>query len=147
LNVVCQRRRGEGRREHVCLKALVAETNGLLAASLSYHVGIRVKETSEAAVVSAEPAQLQQVILNLCNNAAQAMDEAGDIEIRIEVRKLTEPLRVGRIDIGPGSFAIVSISDPGARHGRSNAGADFRAVLYHASRRQRPRARDRSGNR
>src|ERR1700730_3568377 len=73
----------------------------------------RLKETSEAAVVSAEPAQLQQVILNLCNNAAQAMDEAGDIEIRIEVRKLTEPLRVGRIDIGPGSFAIVSISDPG----------------------------------
>jgi signal transduction histidine kinase len=106
-------RRGEGRREHVCLKALVAETNGLLAASLSSHAGIRVKETSEAAVVSAEPAQLQQVILNLCNNAAQAMDEAGDIEIRIEVRKLTEPLRVGRIDIGPGSFAIVSISDPG----------------------------------
>jgi signal transduction histidine kinase len=106
-------RRGEGRREHVCLKALVAETNGLLVASLSSHVGIRVKETSGAAVVSAEPAQLQQVILNLCNNAAQAMDEAGDIEIRIEVRKLTEPLRVGRIDIGPGSFAIVSISDPG----------------------------------
>jgi signal transduction histidine kinase len=106
-------RSGEGRREHVCLKVLVAETNGLLTASLPPHVGIKVHETSEAAVVSAEPAQLQQVILNLCNNAAQAMDEAGDIEIRIEVRKLTEPLRVGRIDIGPGSFAIVSISDPG----------------------------------
>jgi hypothetical protein len=44
-------RRGEGRREHVCLKVLVAETNGLLAASLPPHVGIKVNETSEAALV------------------------------------------------------------------------------------------------
>jgi signal transduction histidine kinase len=105
--------RGEGRRERVCMRALVTETKGLLAASLPSHVGITVSETSEAAVVSAEPGQLQQVILNICNNAAQAMDRPGDVEIRIEVRKLTDVLRVGRIDIGPGRFAIVSISDPG----------------------------------
>ncbi len=106
-------RRGEGRREHVCIKALVAETNGLLAATLSSDVAITVAETSEAAVVSAEPAQLQQVILNVCNNAAQAMDNPGVIELRIEVRQVAEALRVGRIDIGPGRYVIVSISDPG----------------------------------
>jgi signal transduction histidine kinase len=106
-------RRGEGRREPVCIKALIAETNGLLAASLPSYVGITVSETSEAAVVSTEPARLQQVILNLCNNAAQAMDRPGVIELRIDVRELTEVLRVGRIDIGPGRFAILSISDPG----------------------------------
>jgi signal transduction histidine kinase len=106
-------RRGEGRRERVEIGALVAETNRLLAASLPSHVGISLGGTSEAAVVSAEPAQLQQVILNVCNNAAQAMDRPGVIEIRIEVREVTEVLRVGRIDIGPGRFAIISISDPG----------------------------------
>jgi signal transduction histidine kinase len=106
-------RRGEGRRERVCIRGLVAETNKLLAASLPSHVGIRVSETSEAAVVSTEPGQLQQVILNVCNNAAQAMDGPGVIEIRIEVRELTEVLRVGRIDIGPSRYAIISISDTG----------------------------------
>jgi signal transduction histidine kinase len=106
-------RRGEGRRERVSIGALVAETNGLLAASLPSHVGINLGETSETAVVSGEPAQLQQVILNVCNNAAQAMDRPGLIEIRIEVREVTEVLRVGRIDLGPGRFAIISISDPG----------------------------------
>lgn len=106
-------RRGEGRRERVCLKFLVAETNWLFAASQPSHVGIRVHETSEAVVVSAEPAQLQQAILNLCNNAAQAMDMQGDIEIQIDVREVTQVLRVGRVDIGPGRFAILSISDPG----------------------------------
>jgi signal transduction histidine kinase len=106
-------RRGEGRRERVCIKSLVAETNKLLAASLPSDVGIRVSETSEAAVVSAEPGQLQQVILNVCNNAAQAMDGPGVIEIRIEIRELTEVLRIGRIDIGPSRYAIISISDTG----------------------------------
>ena len=106
-------RRGEGRRERICIKALVAETNTLLAASLPPHVGITVGETSEMTVVSAEPAQLQQVILNVCNNAAQAMERAGVIEIQIGVRKLTDVLRVGRIGIGPGRFITISISDPG----------------------------------
>jgi signal transduction histidine kinase len=106
-------RRGEGRRERVCIKALVAETKSLLAASLPSHVGITVSETSEITVVSGGPAQLQQVILNVCNNAAQAMDKPGVIEIQIGVREITEDLRVGHIGIGPGRFVVVSVSDPG----------------------------------
>jgi CheY-like chemotaxis protein len=105
--------RSDHRRERVDVKALVAETRSLLAASLPSHVGLTVNETSDATVVSAEAAQLQQVVLNLCNNAAQAMDEPGVIEIKIEVRETSEALRVGRVDVGPGSFVVISISDPG----------------------------------
>lgn len=106
-------RRGEGRRERICIKALVAETNTLLAASLPSHVGLTVSETSEMTVVSAEPAQLQQVVLNVCNNAAQAMDKPGVIEIQIGVREVTEALRIGHVGIGPGRFVVVSVSDSG----------------------------------
>jgi signal transduction histidine kinase len=108
------RRRGEGRRARICLEALVAETNRLLAASLPSHVRIAVEATSERAVAWAEPAQLQQVILNVCNNAAQAMDQPGAIKIRIGVREVTDVMRVGNISIGPGRFATISISDPGS---------------------------------
>jgi signal transduction histidine kinase/CheY-like chemotaxis protein len=107
-------RRGEGRRERICVKALVEETKSLLAASLPSHVGFAVSETSEMTVVSAEPAQLQQVILNVCNNAAQAMNEPGVIEIQIEVREIAQALRVGHGEVGPGRFTIISISDPGS---------------------------------
>ena len=79
--------RSDRRRERIDVKALIAETKSLLVASLPSHVGLTVNETSGATVVSAEPAQLQQVVLNLCNNAAQAMDDPGIIEIRIEVRE------------------------------------------------------------
>jgi signal transduction histidine kinase/FixJ family two-component response regulator len=106
-------RRGKGRREHVCVKALVAETRSLLAASLPPHVELTVSETPDMAVVSAEPAQLQQVILNLCNNAAQAMDEPGLIEIRIEVRETAHALQIGRRVLGPGRFTVVSVTDNG----------------------------------
>jgi signal transduction histidine kinase len=112
-------RRREGRRERICLKVLVAEAKSLLAASLPSHAGITVSETSEMTAVLAEPAQLQQVILNICNNAAQAMDKPGVIEIEIGVREVTEALLVGQIGIGLGRFVVISISDPG--RGMDNA--------------------------
>jgi signal transduction histidine kinase len=106
-------RRGEGRRAAVCMKALIAETRSLLGASLPSHIELRIHETSENAIVWGEPAQLQQVILNVCNNAAQAMDEPGAVEIRIDVRETKDPLRIGDVEIGAGRFTIVSISDSG----------------------------------
>ena len=105
--------RSDRRRQRIDVRALIAETKSLLAASLPSHIGIAVSETPDATVVSAEPAQLQQVVLNLCNNAAQAMDHPGTIEIGIERREAPGSLRVGRVDIGPGSFVVISISDPG----------------------------------
>jgi signal transduction histidine kinase len=105
--------RGDRRRERVDVKVLVAETKSLLAASLPSHAGLTVGETSEVTIVSAEPAQLQQVILNVCNNAAQAMDEPGIIEVQIEAREIIRVLRVGRSELGPGRFIVISISDPG----------------------------------
>jgi signal transduction histidine kinase len=106
-------RRREGRRERICIKAVVAEAKSLLVASLPSHVGLTVSETSEMTDVWVEPAQLQQVILNVCNNAAQAMDQPGVIDVEIGVREITGTLRVGQIGPGSGRFVVVSISDSG----------------------------------
>jgi CheY-like chemotaxis protein len=63
--------------------------------------------------VAAEPAQLQQVILNVCNNAAQAMDEAGTIEIMLEARETESAMRMGHDDLAAGRYTIISIVDTG----------------------------------
>ncbi|MET0677246.1 MAG: two-component system VirA-like sensor kinase, partial [Bradyrhizobium sp.] len=107
-------RRGGGRRERLSVGALVEETTALLAASLPSHAKLDINEKTQATIVWAEPAQLQQVILNLCNNAAQAMQRPGIIQIGIEARELAQPVQVGRSRVGPGRFVIVSVSDPGA---------------------------------
>jgi nitrogen-specific signal transduction histidine kinase len=105
-------RRDDGRREPISIRALLAETVSLLAAAVPPHVEFLVGETLEDAVVSAQPAQLQQVIINVCNNAAQAMDAPGVVEIQTELQE-QQRLRIGNDEIGPGRFVIVSIIDPG----------------------------------
>jgi len=106
-------RRREGRREPVCIKTLIAEARSLLVPTLPAHIAIKVNETCEPTIVSAEVAKLQQVILNICRNAAQAMDEPGVIEIGLATREITGSTSVGRIAIDPGRFVIISISDLG----------------------------------
>jgi signal transduction histidine kinase/CheY-like chemotaxis protein len=106
-------RRDDGRREPVCVRALIAETVSLLAASTPSHVELLVHEPWEEAVVSGQPAQLQQVIINVCNNAAQAMDQPGIIEINAELQELQQRSRIGNGEIGPGRFVMLSVTDPG----------------------------------
>jgi signal transduction histidine kinase/CheY-like chemotaxis protein len=106
-------RRGVVKREKVCMRAIVAEAEALLAVSLPPGVKLRVQPSSVETPVIGEPAQLQQVILNVCNNAAQAMEDGGDIEISMETRSVIARLRVGPEELGPGSYVVVSIADSG----------------------------------
>jgi signal transduction histidine kinase len=105
--------RREGARQRLNIKALLSETSGLLKASLPSHVGISVDATVDDVMVMAEPARLQQVIVNICNNAAQAMEEPGTIDIKIETRVTQRPVRIRGSTIDPGRFVVVSIADPG----------------------------------
>ncbi|EJN10587.1 histidine kinase [Bradyrhizobium sp. YR681] len=106
-------RRNQGPQERICIRTLVAETKALLAASLPPHVQLMVSQLAESVTVSGEPAQLQQVIINLCNNAAQAMAEPGFIDLQIAERDVIRPVQIGRTELRSGRFAIISVSDPG----------------------------------
>jgi CheY-like chemotaxis protein len=53
------------------------------------------------------------VILNLCNNAAQAMDQIGRVEIRTEVHQITGPRSLTHGDLRPGRYVCTTVSDTG----------------------------------
>ena len=106
------RRREMGHRP-VSLKELIAETRSLLDASFPSEINLNVREAPEAAVVSAQPGQLQQVILNLCNNASQAMDQIGCIEIETKVHHITAARSFTHGDVGPGRYVHIAVSDGG----------------------------------
>ena len=105
-------RRRTTRRVPVQMAALIAESKSLLLASLSSNIELVVHDVPDA-VVCGELAQLQQVILNLCHNAAQAMNESGRIEIKTEVREVARPVSFDHADLGKGRYAVVSVSDSG----------------------------------
>jgi signal transduction histidine kinase/CheY-like chemotaxis protein len=112
-------RRREVRPKPISLHDLVAEAESLLQASLPSGIELAINEVSEAVLVNGDHAQLLQVILNLCNNAAQAMDGTGCIEVEAEVRDIARPRRLSHGDLAPGRYARIAVSDGG--HGIDDA--------------------------
>ena len=63
----------------VQMSTLLDEAASFLRASLLSGIQLVLEDVSNDVAVLGEPAQLQQVILNLCTNAAQAMEDSGQI--------------------------------------------------------------------
>jgi CheY-like chemotaxis protein len=106
-------RRAAPRRSRIYIEALIAETKSLLDASLRPQIRLVVRATSQQSIVSGEPAQLQQVILNVCNNAAQAIEGDGVIEVEIDARETGQVLSWGHGELVPGHYVVISIIDSG----------------------------------
>ncbi len=106
-------RRRDAHRRPTCAHALVGEAASLLRASLPPGIELVVPVPAVAAIVSAEPAQLQQVILNLCINASQAMDGAGRIEIEVRAHEVGRARSFSHGDIEPGRYVSIAVTDAG----------------------------------
>ncbi|MGA7810129.1 ATP-binding protein, partial [Bradyrhizobium sp.] len=106
-------RRRDSHRRLLSPHLLVAEAASLLNVSLPPGIELAIHEPPETAPVSGEPAQLQQVLLNLCNNAAQAMEHGGRIEVTIEMHELREARSLSHDDIAPGRYVCIAVADRG----------------------------------
>ena len=107
-------RRGDGKGQRVPtnLKRVLGEVEGMLKHSIDPKVTIRVRAGMEASNVIADGAQLEQVLLNLCLNARDALPaDNGIIEIGIE--NVTQPAGPGSTDSDLGDYAVVCVRDNG----------------------------------
>ncbi|MBL0939045.1 MAG: response regulator [Gemmatimonadaceae bacterium] len=73
----------QGVRDVIELGAVVTESERLLPALLPGHITLAV-ELADSVFVAAEASELQQVLLNLVNNAAQAMPKGGVVTLRVD---------------------------------------------------------------
>jgi CheY-like chemotaxis protein len=68
------------------LRPLIEETVGLLRATLPTRIRLSTHLSAQPLVVHADPGQIQQVVMNLCTNAWQALgDAAGSVEVGLDV--------------------------------------------------------------
>jgi two-component system, cell cycle sensor histidine kinase and response regulator CckA len=63
--------------------------------------------------VKADPTQLEQVLMNLCINARDAMPDGGRLVIETEMVELDEPYCRFYPYVTPGRYAVLSVSDTG----------------------------------
>ncbi len=106
-------RRSRSPRQPVDLVALLAETQALLAVSLPAAVRLEAAASPAPVMVAADPAGLQQVILNLVHNAAQAMDGAGRVAISLDRRESAGRATLSHGGLSPGAYAVLRVSDDG----------------------------------
>ena len=88
--------------ERVDLGAVVLEGLSLLRSTLPATIGLDIRTPTAPVVVLGDATELQQILVNLCTNAAHAMSSRGTISVRLEA--------IGAAPVGE---AILSVSDTG----------------------------------
>jgi PAS domain S-box-containing protein len=107
-------------RVPVRVENVVAECLLLLRATLPASIEIRKYIAPELGLVSADPTQLHQVILNLCTNAAEAMqDGRGVLEIRLEPFQHLAAYEIDYPGLPSGDYLRLTVTDTG--HGMDRA--------------------------
>jgi signal transduction histidine kinase len=98
----------------VDMQALVTETIAQLARTLPRAVRIVFDRAPDHEVwVRGEPAQLEQVVVNLCANAAQAMEYQGTVIVALDTPALTQDLRFSHGRLAAGRYLRMIVSDQG----------------------------------
>ena len=114
-------RGSDARSSFVSVSQLLSETASLLRASLPPGVELIVADVPVSLAVFGEPAQLQQIIINLCRNAAQAMGGSGRIDVSADMQQLTIARIFTAGELEPGSYARIAVSDGGPGFGEDVA--------------------------
>src|SRR5208282_1439722 len=98
----------------VQVRTLFEEAALFLHATLPSSVELLIADVPAHVAVLGEPAQLQQVILNLGNNAAQAMEGQGRICVAAERKDVDAPsVALSHGELLPGRYVCVSVIDTG----------------------------------
>src|SRR5271157_232333 len=107
-------RRSEGNYTPVTLGQLVRETFTMLKASLPSSVMMHLDVAVENDTISADPSQMQQVLINLCTNAAYAMRETGG-KLEVSLRNITLSAEdfLPETDMSPGDYVVMTVRDTG----------------------------------
>ena len=108
---------GFSRRNHLTLQAcnvndILTEVCDLLVHTFDPRVEIVMKKSSDLWSAKVDPAQVQQVVMNLCVNARDVMPEGGKLTLS------TKNVEVGisdaaRHDAIPGEYVRLTVSDSG----------------------------------
>jgi PAS domain S-box-containing protein len=99
--------------EPVNLNHCIDEMVSILRRTIDPRITVRVSAATNLRTVQADPAQINQVLMNLCLNARDAMPEGGRLLLETENLVLTEDYSQRRLDVRPGEYVRLRVTDTG----------------------------------
>jgi len=107
-------RQSEEKYKPMEINAVANEVLNLLKASLPSTIEIHQDINSDKGVINAVPTQIHQLLMNLCTNAASAMEaEGGILEISLRNEKISSSQGKNQLDIEPGIYMVLTVRDTG----------------------------------
>ncbi len=108
-------RRGQPKRHSINPEEVVSETVKMLSASLPATIEIETEiDSAVKTAIEADDTQVQQVLMNICTNAAHAMREKGGVlKLGLTRTQIDEKDAARLPDLRPGPFLKLDIADTG----------------------------------
>jgi PAS domain S-box-containing protein len=95
------------------VNTILSDLSGMLRRLIGEDIELLISPSESAAYVSADPAQLDQVIVNLIVNARDAMPKGGRLALQAETVELGEDRPNDAASVPPGNYVLVKVSDTG----------------------------------
>ncbi len=92
----------------------LTEVGRMIERTLPANVALEVHRAADLWTVLADPAQMAQVLLNLCVNALDAMPDGGRLTLGVSNCEVSEANARLNLEARPGSFACLRVRDTGS---------------------------------
>lgn len=95
------------------LNTVIHEALRLLERTVPKMISLQTFLAEDLAIIPADLTQMEQVIMNLANNAVQAMEDSGVLTIETENFSLREKYVNTYLELDPGEYVLMKVTDTG----------------------------------
>ncbi len=95
------------------LNHTLAEMGAMLSRMLGEKIQVRVQPGRELWAIKADPAQIEQVVMNLAVNARDAMPDGGELTLETSNVELGDDYARTHAGVMPGRYVMLAVSDTG----------------------------------
>jgi two-component system, cell cycle sensor histidine kinase and response regulator CckA len=103
----------ETQRELLRVKYFVEEMRRIVSETFPGTIQFRHRIAADTGMIRGDSTQMQQVLMNLCVNARDAMPEGGVLKIEVANRRIDRVLAAQLPGAKPGEYVAIAVSDTG----------------------------------
>lgn len=104
----------EGERKPMSLRASISELTKIMRETFPKDIRVESSTASDLWLVTGDPTQIHQILLNLCVNARDAMPMGGRLRLAVSNLDVDANYAATVNDVKPGRYVLVEVQDDGS---------------------------------